>query len=284
MRGRKNETHHTLSELRTLAVPVCTGGAGGMPVVACADADELGVALVDSVYGTEDPAAVAREVCEVTSAEEDDGNTIDEAIEELPEGVTPWSVVATEVGLVLDEASLDVADATTVDVERGTLARDDEGLTIAVEDDATIALEGGTVEECVDDRSDDGSDDSTEVSSENVGKGRDETGTVTLLVMDAGRVEDMLLVAMTTPFDDELGAVTEETASTELGPLLVGRLADAEGVETWLDVCGGGTGITTVTKDEATGLETMLDPEAEAVGVTEPCDPGNEEDGTETEV
>jgi hypothetical protein len=52
-----------------------------MPVVVSAVADELCVALVDSVYRTEDPAAVGRVVCEVVASVDVSGVVVDESVE-----------------------------------------------------------------------------------------------------------------------------------------------------------------------------------------------------------
>lgn len=47
------------------------------------------------------------------------------------------------------------------------------------------------------------------------------------------------------------------------------ELIAEEATGTMLEDWGGGTGMTTVTEDEATALEAMLDPRLEGVGMTE---------------
>lgn len=147
------------------------------------------------------------------------------------------------MGRLLDEPLFDTVEALT-----------------SGEDNPAPELEDGTITMPVG-VTNDSTEDRSELSKVNVGRGVDETGTVTVLIT----VSSVVLVSVTTVVDAELGTLLDGTVSAELYTLPGCELAGDEETGTALELCGGGIGMMIVTEDDAIGVEATLDAGTEGV-------------------
>lgn len=184
--------------------------------------------------------------------------------------------VAREDNAALDESSLSVVDA-------GTL--EDEGLT-ASEEDATpdsVSLDVDDVVVLEDETSKLADDDDSPI--EKVGDG---TTTIPVGVADDSKEPDDELCKENVgnswvETSAELRSVIGDAAGVEREELLDGTLTDEDNIEPRLEVWDGGAGRRKVADVEANRLETMFDPAAEDVWITELDEIGGEFAGTELE-